>query len=124
MIIKLNSRQEEDLLGPVGLVLSASTHPLPIPCLLPALHCSTNLPTGSYQQQMAAGAKVAARFAGMLPGLGITPDSIPVIEARFNWQLDVLQVHAGNTFVYPCKPRVGKHTAGHTSMLRFSSLTC
>jgi hypothetical protein len=41
---------------------------------------------------MAAGAKVAARFAGMLPGLGIGPDSIPTIEARFMWQLDVLQV--------------------------------
>jgi hypothetical protein len=41
---------------------------------------------------MAVGAKVAARFAGMLPRLGITPDSIPVIEARFGWQLDVLQV--------------------------------
>jgi hypothetical protein len=52
---------------------------------------STNLPPGSYQQQMAAGAKVAARFAGMLPGLGITPDSIPTIEARFRWQLDIMQ---------------------------------
>jgi hypothetical protein len=60
------------------------------PALL-TLH-STNTPTGSYEQQMAAGAKVAARFAGMLPGLGITADSIPVIEARFHWQLAVLQV--------------------------------
>jgi hypothetical protein len=54
--------------------------------------CSTNTPAGTYQQQMAAGAKVAARFAGMLPGLGITPDSSPTIEARLRWQLDVLQV--------------------------------
>jgi len=41
---------------------------------------------------MAAGTKVAARFAGMLPGLGITSVSIPTIEARFTWQLTVMQV--------------------------------
>lgn len=54
--------------------------------------CSTNAPTASYEQQMAAGAKVAARFAGMLPDLGITSASIPTIEARFTWQLAVMQV--------------------------------
>jgi hypothetical protein len=54
--------------------------------------CSTNVPTAPYDVQMAAGAKVASRFAAMLPGLGITPDSIPVIERRFRWQLAVLEV--------------------------------
>jgi hypothetical protein len=53
----------------------------------------TSQPDLPYQQQLAVGRKVASHFSGMLPALGICEASQAVIEARFAWQLAVLQQH-------------------------------
>lgn len=53
----------------------------------------TTAPNQTYSQQPVLGEKLATRFAGFLPSLGISDASAPVIEARFHWQLAVLQQH-------------------------------
>jgi hypothetical protein len=64
-----------------------------IPALPLRLAGKTSRPDLPYQQQLAVGRKVASHFSGMLPALGICEESQGVIEARFSWQLAVLQQH-------------------------------
>lgn len=62
-----------------------------IPCSL----ClgKTSCPDKPYQEQLAAGKRVASHFSSMLPAMGISRATIQMIEARLRWQLDVLQQH-------------------------------
>ncbi|MDZ7791752.1 MAG: glutathione S-transferase family protein [Xanthomonadales bacterium] len=54
------------------------------------------------------GRRVAARFAGFVPGLGITEDTIPAIEASYRALLDDLDVHfRRHDFLLGSRPSIG-----------------
>jgi glutathione S-transferase len=45
------------------------------------------------QTRLAAGAKLMSYFSGFLPGLGVTSETAPAIEASYEALLDVLDIH-------------------------------
>ena len=55
----------------------------------------TALPNGSIDAQRQAGAAIGSRFRGFVPVLGITPDTIPVIESAYESFLSDFSTHLG-----------------------------
>ncbi|CAA0118975.1 Uncharacterised protein [Halioglobus japonicus] len=65
-------------------------------------------PEASYEEQIAAGAKISRAFSGMVPALGITEETIPGIEATYLAFLDQLDRHfARFDFLLGSRPSIG-----------------
>jgi len=68
----------------------------------------TSDPQASREEQIAIGERISRPFSGMLPALGITPRTIPGIEATYLSLLDDLNAHlARYPFLLGSRPSIG-----------------
>ncbi len=68
----------------------------------------TTLPDGTPEEQREAAAPLLGRFGGSLPFLGVTPRTIPAIEAWMLELLDQLSAHfATHPFLLGTRPSIG-----------------
>jgi glutathione S-transferase len=66
------------------------------------------VPHGTRAEQIEAGEKLSAPFSGALPLLGVTPRTIPAIEAWWEETLDRLSAHfAEQPFLLGTRPSIG-----------------
>lgn len=69
-----------------------------------------SMPDASYDEQLAAGEKISRPFSGMVPALGITPATIPGIEAAYLQLLDQLNDHfARYEYLLGSRPGIGDY---------------
>jgi len=67
-------------------------------------------PQASYEEQIAVGERTSKNFRGMCPALGITPETIPGIEAAYLEFLDQLNEHlARHDFLLGSRPCIGDY---------------
>lgn len=67
-------------------------------------------PEASHAEQVSLGERLSKPFSGMLPALGITPDTIPGIEAAYLQLLDQLELHfAQHAFLLGSRPCIGDY---------------
>ena len=68
----------------------------------------TVVPAGTREEQIAAGEQLSAPFSGSLPLLGVTPETIPAIEAWTLALLDQLNAHfSAHPFLLGTQPSIG-----------------
>jgi glutathione S-transferase len=69
-----------------------------------------SVPDASYDEQLEAGEKISRPFSGMVPALGITPATIPGIEAAYLQLLDQLNDHfARYEYLLGSRPSIGDY---------------
>jgi glutathione S-transferase len=67
-------------------------------------------PEASHEEQVAIGERTSQAFAGMVPALGITEDTIPGIEAAYLELLDQLDRHfSDHEFLLGSRPCIGDY---------------
>jgi len=67
-------------------------------------------PEASYAEQISLGERLSKPFRGMLPALGVTPETIPGIEAAYLKFLDQLEQHfAQHPFLLGSRPSIGDY---------------
>jgi glutathione S-transferase len=67
-------------------------------------------PEASHEEQLAIGERTSRAFAGMVPALGITEDTIPGIEAAYLELLDQLDLHfSHHDFLLGSRPCIGDY---------------
>lgn len=68
------------------------------------------MPDASSAQQREVGEKMSAAFRGSLPSLGVTPETVPAIEACYEELLDHLNQHfAQNWYLFGTRPSIGDY---------------
>ena len=68
----------------------------------------SSAPNASIEEQVAIGERISKPFSGMLPGLGVTEDTIPGIEITYLALLDQLEQHFSEfDFLLGTRPSIG-----------------
>lgn len=69
-----------------------------------------SMPDASYEEQIETGKKTSRMFSGMVPALGITPETIPGIEAAYLEFLQQLDLHfSQHDFLLGSRPSIGDY---------------